>query len=67
MEDFTALLNPDSLEVKEGFIEPIAAEAKIGDKFQFIRMGYYCKDPDATEEHPVFNRIVGLKDSFKIS
>ena len=67
VEDFTALLNPDSLEVKKGFIEPIAAEAEAGDKFQFIRMGYYCKDTDATKEHPVFNRIVGLKDSFKIS
>ena len=64
--DFTELLNPNSLEVKEGFVEPGLADAKPGDKFQFIRMGYYCADPDGTKEHPVFNRVVGLKDSFKI-
>ncbi len=66
VEDFTELLNPNSLEVKEGFVEPGLADAKPGDKFQFIRMGYYCADPDGTKEHPVFNRVVGLKDSFKI-
>ncbi len=66
VEDFTELLNPDSLEVKEGFAEPSLSEAKPGDQFQFIRMGYYCADPDGTKEHPVFNRVVGLKDSFKI-
>ncbi len=67
VSDFTELLNPDSLEIKEGFVEPALAEAKPGDKFQFIRMGYYCADPDGTKEHPVFNRVVGLKDSFKIN
>ncbi|MDO4852164.1 MAG: glutamine--tRNA ligase/YqeY domain fusion protein [Clostridia bacterium] len=66
VEDFTELLNPNSLEIKEGFVEPGLADAKPGDKFQFIRMGYYCADPDGTKEHPVFNRVVGLKDSFKI-
>jgi len=66
VEDFTELLNPNSLEIKEGFVEPALADAKPGDKFQFIRMGYYCADPDGTKEHPVFNRVVGLKDSFKI-
>ena len=63
--DFTELLNPNSLEVKEGFVEPGLADAKPGDKFQFIRMGYYCADPDGTKEHPVFNRSVSLKESFK--
>ena len=67
VDDFTELLNPNSLEVKEGFAEPCAKEASVGERFQFIRMGYYSKDPDSTETLPVFNRIVGLKDSFKIS
>ena len=65
--DFTELLNPDSLQIKEGFVEPSLADANPGDSFQFIRMGYYAADPDGSKEHPVFNRVVGLKDSFKIS
>jgi glutaminyl-tRNA synthetase len=40
------------------------ALAKPGDKFQFLRIGYFCADSDHTAEKPVFNRIVGLKDSF---
>ncbi|MBQ4424004.1 MAG: glutamine--tRNA ligase, partial [Clostridia bacterium] len=64
--DFTALLDPHSLEVKQGFIEPALEDAKVGEAFQFVRMGYYAKDPDSTPAHPVFNRVVGLKDSFKI-
>ena len=67
IEDFTELLNPDSLEVKNGYVEPELRHAPAGKQFQFIRMGYYCADPDGTEEKPVFNRIVGLKDSFKIN
>ena len=39
-------------------------DAQVGDTFQFLRMGYFCKDPDSTDELPVFNRVVGLKDSF---
>ena len=65
--DFTELLDPNSLEVKRGFIEPALNDAAVGDSFQFVRMGYYAKDPDSTEALPVFNRVVGLKDSFKIS
>ena len=55
-------LNPESLTVVENaMIEPTLADAKEGDKFQFVRDGYYCKDT----KHPnTFNRIVGLKDSF---
>ncbi len=61
-KDFIARLNPASLNVLEGCMaEPWLAEARIGDRFQFLRMGYFCKDPDDT----VFNRIVELKDSFK--
>ena len=66
-EDFTNLLDPASLEVKRGFIEPALLDAKVGEAFQFVRMGYYAKDPDSTDALPVFNRVVGLKDSFKIS
>ena len=67
VEDFTALLDPASLEVRHGFIEPALKDAAVGEAFQFVRMGYYAKDPDSTEALPVFNRVVGLKDSFKIS
>ena len=65
-KDFTERLNPNSLATLDGFVEPAAANAQAGDRFQFIRMGYYCKDADSTVEKPVFNRVVGLKDSFKI-
>ena len=55
-------LNPESLTVVKGAkIEPSLAEAKPGDKFQFVRDGYFCKD---TKNENTFNRIVGLKDSF---
>ena len=67
INDFVELLNPDSLEVKKGYIEPALAEQEPGATFQFVRMGYYCADLDTTKAHPVYNRVVGLKDSFKIS
>jgi glutaminyl-tRNA synthetase len=55
-------LNADSLEKIEGaMVEPCLADAKGGDKFQFVRMGYFCKD---TKNDDTFNRVVGLKDSF---
>ncbi len=62
--DYVALFNRDSLEVLHGFIEPGLATAAPGDRFQFIRQGYYCKDPDSTPALAVFNRAVSLKDSF---
>ena len=46
-------------------MEPAAAKASAGTRYQFLRMGYYCADLDTTSEKPVFNRVVGLKDSFK--
>ena len=64
-EDYKANLNPNSLTVKTAYIEPFIKEAKVGDKFQFERTGYFCKDPDSTDARPVFNRTVSLKDSFK--
>ncbi|MDR7868796.1 MAG: glutamine--tRNA ligase/YqeY domain fusion protein [Sporomusaceae bacterium] len=63
-EDFLSRVNPDSLVTLSALIEPFAVNAKSGDRFQFIRHGYFCVDPDATIEKPVFNRIVGLKDSW---
>jgi glutaminyl-tRNA synthetase len=55
-------LNPDSLTVVSGAkIEPALADAAPGEKFQFVRDGYYCKD---TKHENTFNRVVGLKDSF---
>ena len=62
--DFLKKLNPASLEVCRGYAERFLGDAQVGDTFQFLRMGYFCKDPDATDALPVFNRVVGLKDSF---
>ena len=67
--DFTERLNPDSLNVlTECRVEEPMADAKPGDTFQFLRQGYFCVDKDSTEERPVFNRTVALKDAWaKIS
>lgn len=62
---FKELLNPHSLDILENCrIEPELANAKSGDKFQFMRMGYFCVDPLSTDEKLVFNRTVGLRDSW---
>jgi glutaminyl-tRNA synthetase len=64
-EDFVSALNPDSLEVLTGCkLEPVLADVPAGEVVQFERLGYFCTDPDATAENPVFNRTVGLRDSF---
>jgi len=66
-ENFLDNINPNSLEVLQGFVEPNMKNAKPQDKFQFFRHGYFNVDPKyTTEEKPVFNRIVSLKSSFKI-
>ena len=58
-------LNPESLEViADAKLEPSLAEAKVGDRFQFERVGYFCLDPDSTEGKLVFNRTLSLKDSW---
>jgi len=62
--DFMDKLNPNSLTVARGFCEPWIAAHDVGATFQFLRMGYFCKDPDSTEELSVFNRTVPLKDSW---
>ena len=64
-QDFTANLNPNSLTVLTGCkVEPMLAESKPGDRFQFLRTGYFCADPDSTPGRPVFNRTVGLRDTW---
>ncbi len=64
-KDFTDRLNPDSLKVLTGCkVEPAIAKSNVGDRFQFLRMGYFAKDPDSVSDKIVFNRIVPLKDSW---
>jgi glutaminyl-tRNA synthetase len=63
-KDFLNRLNPESLTVCQGFLEKSLEAAKPGDTFQFLRVGYFCKDADSTPDAPVFNRVVGLKDTF---
>ena len=66
-KDFLACMNPNSLEVLTGCkLEASLANAKTGEAFQFMRLGYFCPDSkDSSPEHLVFNRSVSLKDSFK--
>ncbi len=57
-------LNPESLIVTKGYLEPALKDAPIGTTYQFERVGYFCPDTDSTAEHLVFNRTVTLKDSW---
>jgi glutaminyl-tRNA synthetase len=62
---FLKHLNPKSLEVLKGcVVEPSLAERKAGDRVQFERLGYFCVDPDTKPGALVFNRTIGLKDSW---
>lgn len=64
-KDFRELLNPDSLKVVErARVESALAQAKPLDKFQFLKVGYFCVDADSAPEHLVFNRTVALKDTW---
>ena len=64
-EDGSLNLNPNSLTVKEAYVEPSLAQAKAYESFQFVRNGFFCVDyKDSKEGAPVFNRIVSLKSSF---
>jgi glutaminyl-tRNA synthetase len=64
-QDFTANLNPNSLEiVTQVKLEPSLAGAAVGSRYQFERLGYFCVDPDSTPGRPVFNRTVALKDTW---
>ncbi len=63
-KDFMEFLNPDSLKVIEAFVEPSLKDAKVAERFQFQRLGYFNVDNDSTSEHLVFNKTVGLRDSW---
>lgn len=64
-KDFRELLNPDSLKVvRNARVESALSKAKPLDKFQFLKVGYFCVDADSTPEHLVFNRTVALKDTW---
>lgn len=63
-DDFLSAVNPDSLKVIQSKIEPSVKYAATGTKYQFLRQGYFCVDNDTTFEKPVFNRVVGLRDSW---
>jgi len=64
-QDFTTNLNPQSLEVLTNCkLEPSLANAAIGSRYQFERLGYFCVDPDSKPGKPVFNRTVALKDTW---
>jgi len=66
-EDGTFLdhLNPDSLKVLTSCkVEPGLAETRPGDRYQFMRTGYFCTDPDTADEHLVFNRTIALRDTW---
>ncbi|MDX1524493.1 MAG: glutamine--tRNA ligase, partial [Anaerolineae bacterium] len=65
-QDFTANINPDSLQVLTGVkVEPGLADSVPGDRFQFLRKGYFVNDPDSTKGKLVFNRTVGLRDTWR--
>ena len=63
--DFHELLNPDSLQVRNNcYVENFAATMKPGQYLQFQRTGYFMADPESTSETPVYNKTVGLKDTW---
>jgi len=63
-KEFTDYINPDSLVVLNGFVEPQLKNVKIADRFQFERQGYFNVDLDSTKENLVFNRTIPLRDSY---
>ena len=63
--DFKSFLNPDSLQVVQtAYAEPALKESQLSDRFQFLRLGYFVLDKDSTSEKLVFNKTVGLKDTW---
>lgn len=66
VSEFTENLNPESMVVLgDAKLENTMTDLKVGDKFQFLRQGYFCVDKDSTPDKPVINRTVALKDSWK--
>ncbi|PZO23456.1 MAG: glutamine--tRNA ligase, partial [Flavobacteriaceae bacterium] len=64
-KDFLEFVNPNSLQVVTGYLEPSLKDAKNEDKFQFQRLGYFTVDKDSTDKKLVFNRTVSLKDTWE--
>ena len=62
--DFKNYINPNSLQTITGYLEPSVKTAQVGDRFQFQRLGYFCVDPDSNAEKLVFNKTVGLRDTW---
>jgi glutaminyl-tRNA synthetase len=65
--ELSEAINQESLEVINAVVEPSLADAEVGVAVQFERTGYFCKDPDSTESSLVFNRTVGLRDTWSNS
>jgi glutaminyl-tRNA synthetase len=63
-EDWKQNINPNSLRVIQGYVEPSLAGAEPGSRYQFERSGYFVVDPDSTPERRVFNRTVTLRDTW---
>ncbi|MDC1259802.1 glutamine--tRNA ligase/YqeY domain fusion protein [Flavobacteriaceae bacterium] len=63
-ENFMTFVNPESLKVRKAFIEPHITNATVGQQFQFQRIGYFNLDKDSTESNLVFNKTVGLRDTW---
>ncbi|NND31122.1 MAG: glutamine--tRNA ligase, partial [Saprospiraceae bacterium] len=65
-KDFMEFLNPESLQIiKKAQFEPLLSDVNPGAQYQFLRVGYFVADPDSKPGHPVFNLVVGLRDSWK--
>ena len=64
-KNFLEFMNPNSLQISTGFVEPSLQTVQSGDKFQFQRLGYFSVDKDSTSEKLVFNKTVGLKDAWE--
>jgi glutaminyl-tRNA synthetase len=64
-KDFMEFINPESLKIVTAYVEPSLKDAKVGERFQFQRIGYFNVDKDSTSEKLVFNKTVGLRDSWE--
>lgn len=63
-KDYMDFINPESLNIKEAFVEPSLVEAKVGERFQFQRLGYFNVDNESTSNKLIFNKTVGLRDTW---
>ena len=63
-KDFMEFINPESLKIIEAFVEPSLKEAQVGERFQFQRLGYFNVDNDSTSSQLIFNKTVGLRDTW---